>query len=123
MLKAKSLSEYKAEAGIAEGMDGMSTRFAYKILSKVYNKNPEEISANPIDLMNVLLTELEKERFPQEKEQKLKNFISETLRKKYYEFLEKQIRTAILSSSDDYCQNVFNRYVALANDWLEDQDF
>ncbi len=122
-VKAKSISEYKSEAGIAEGMDGMSTRFAYKILSKVYNKNPEEISANPIDLMNVLLTEIEKERFPQDKEQKLKNFISETLRKKYYELLEKQIRTAILSSSDDYCQNVFNRYVALANDWLEDQDF
>lgn len=121
--KAKSITEYKDEAGIAEGMDGMSTRFAYKVLSKVYNKNPDEVSANPIDLMNVLLVEIEKERFPKEKEEKLKNFITGVLRNKYYHSLEKQIRTAIISSSDEYCQNLFNRYVALANDWLEDQDY
>ena len=122
-MKAKSINEYREEAGVAEGMEGSSTRFAYKILSKVYNADPEEISANPIDLMNILLTEIEKERYTEEKEDKLKNFVSETLRKNYYDYLEKEIRTAVLSSSDEYCQNLFDRYVSMANDWLEDQEF
>lgn len=121
--KAKSLSEYKADAGVTEGMEGVSTRFAYKILSKVYNANPEDISANPIDLMNILISEIEKERYPKEKEDKLKDFVTGTIRQKYFEFLEKQLRTAILSSSEDYCQNLYERYVLMANDWIEDQDF
>jgi serine protein kinase len=121
--KAKSINEYREEAGVAEGMEGSSTRFAFKIVSKVFNADPEEIAANPIDLMNILLTEVEKERFPKEKEERLKNFVTETLRKKYYDFLEKQIRKAVLSSSDEYCQNVFDRYVQMSNDWLEDQEF
>lgn len=121
--KAKSINEYREEAGIGEGMEGSSTRFAFKIVSKVFNADPEEIAANPIDLMNILLTEIDKERFSKEKEERLKNFVTETLRKKYYDFLEKQIRKAILSSSDEYCQNVFDRYVQMSNDWLEDQEF
>jgi len=121
--KAKSLLEYKADAGVTEGMEGVSTRFAYKILSKVYNANPEDISANPIDLMNILVTEIEKERYAKEKEDKLKDFVTGTLRQKYFEFLEKQLRTAILSSSDEYCQNLYERYILMANDWIEDQDF
>jgi serine protein kinase len=121
--KAKSLAEYKSDAGITEGMEGMSTRFAFKILSKVFNANPDDISANPLDLMNILVTEIEKERFQPEKEQRLKNYVTETLLKKYYDFLDKQIRKAIISSSDDWCQNVFLRYVAMANDWIEDQGY
>ena len=35
--KAKSLQEYKDAAGVDEGMNGLSTRFAFKILSKVFN--------------------------------------------------------------------------------------
>ncbi len=36
--KAKSLQEYKDDAGITEGMNGISTRFAFKVLSKVFNQ-------------------------------------------------------------------------------------
>ena len=121
--KAKSLLEYKNDAGVTEGMEGVSTRFAYKILSKVFNKNPEDISANPIDLMNILVTEIEKERYSKEKEEKLKDFVTGTLRPKYADFVEKQLRTAVLSSSHEYCQNLYERYVMMANDWIEDQDF
>jgi len=35
--KAKSMQEYKDNAGVDEGMEGISTRFAFKILSKVFN--------------------------------------------------------------------------------------
>ena len=33
--KAKSIQEYRDTAGVDEGMTGLSTRFAFKILSKV----------------------------------------------------------------------------------------
>jgi predicted Ser/Thr protein kinase len=35
--RAKSYQEYRDYAGVDEGMSGISTRFAFKILSKVFN--------------------------------------------------------------------------------------
>ncbi|HRE31686.1 MAG TPA: PrkA family serine protein kinase, partial [Candidatus Berkiella sp.] len=35
--KAKSYQEYRDYAGVDEGMTGLSTRFAFKVLSKVFN--------------------------------------------------------------------------------------
>jgi serine protein kinase len=35
--KAKSMQEYRDYAGVDEGMTGISTRFAFKILSQVFN--------------------------------------------------------------------------------------
>src|SRR5690606_17213452 len=51
---AKSIQEYRDDAGINEGMQGISTRFAFKILSKVFNFDSEEIAANPVHLLYVL---------------------------------------------------------------------
>ena len=48
--QAKPLQEYKDAAGVDEGMDGLSTRFAFKILSKVFNFDPSEVAANPVHL-------------------------------------------------------------------------
>ena len=41
--KAKSIQEYRDSAGVDEGMAGLSTRFAFKILSKVFNFDPHEV--------------------------------------------------------------------------------
>src|SRR6202043_10229 len=41
--KAKSIYEYTDYAGVNEGMSGLSTRFAFKILSKVFNFDSTEI--------------------------------------------------------------------------------
>ena len=45
--RAKSMQEYRDMAGVDEGMDGLSTRFAFKILSKVFNFDHSEVAANP----------------------------------------------------------------------------
>src|SRR5690606_35667855 len=52
--KAKSIQEYRDAAGLNEGMDGLSTRFAFKILSKVFNFDATEFAANPVHLLYVL---------------------------------------------------------------------
>ena len=71
--RAKSLQEYKDLAGVDEGMNGLSTRFAFKILSKVFNFDPTEIAANPVHLMYVLEQQIEQEQFPKEVQEKYLN--------------------------------------------------
>jgi serine protein kinase len=44
--RSKSVQEYRDDAGVDEGMNGISTRFAFKILSKAFNYDTEEISAD-----------------------------------------------------------------------------
>src|SRR5690554_1981720 len=61
--KAKSIQEYRDAAGVMEGMDGLSTRFAFKILSKVFNFDTTEIAANPVHLLYVLEKQIEQEQF------------------------------------------------------------
>ena len=62
--KAKSIQEYRDNAGVDEGMTGLSTRFAFKILSKVFNFDPTEIAANPVHLLYMLERQIEQEQFP-----------------------------------------------------------
>ena len=52
--KASTMQEYRDHAGVDEGMDGISTRFAFKILSATYNHDTQEVAADPVHLMYVL---------------------------------------------------------------------
>src|ERR1700756_2637095 len=52
--KAKSMQEYRDMAGMDEGMNGVSTRFAFKILAETFNFDNEEVAADPVHLMYVL---------------------------------------------------------------------
>lgn len=121
--KAKPLQEYKDGAGVNEGMNGISTRFAFKILSKVFNFDAEELAANPVHLMYVLEQEIVKEQFPADREEHLCNLIKHHLGDKYAEFVEKQIRIAFMDSYGDYGQTIFDRYCQYADFWIRDEDF
>jgi serine protein kinase len=121
--KAKSYQEYRDFAGVDEGMSGVSTRFAFKILSKVFNFDSTEIAANPVHLMHVLEQQIEKEQFAPELEQKYLAFIKERLAVKYAEFIGKEIQTAYLESYSEYGQNIFDRYVTYADFWIQDQEY
>src|SRR5246127_2192522 len=121
--RAKSYQEYRDYAGVDEGMSGISTRFAYKILSKVFNFDSQEVAANPVHLMYVLEQQIEREQFPPETEQKYVSFIKENLAPRYPGFLGKEIQTAYLESYSEYGQNIFDRYVTYADYWIQDQEF
>ena len=121
--RAKSYQEYRDYAGVDEGMSGISTRFAYKIISKVFNFDSQELAANPVHLMYVLEQQIEREQFPQETEQKFVGFIKEQLAPRYAEFIGKEIQTAYLESYSEYGQNIFDRYVTYADYWIQDQEF
>lgn len=121
--KAKSRQEYVDYAGVDEGMNGLSTRFAFKILSKVFNFDNTEVAANPVHLLYVLEQQIEREQFAPEVEQRYFSYIKEYLAQRYAEFIGKEIQTAYLESYSEYGQNIFDRYVTFADFWIQDQEF
>jgi len=121
--KAKSYQEYRDFAGVDEGMNGLSTRFAFKILSKVFNFDHREVAANPVHLMYVLEQQIEQEQFPPEIEDRYMRYLKEFLSPRYAEFIGKEIQTAYLESYSEYGQNIFDRYVTYADFWIQDQEF
>lgn len=121
--KAKSYQEYRDYAGVDEGMNGLSTRFAFKILSRVFNFDHTEIAANPVHLLYVLEQQIEREQFPADIRERYLGFLKEYIVPRYIEFIGKEIQTAYLESYSEYGQNVFDRYVTYADYWIQDQEY
>jgi serine protein kinase len=122
--KAKTYQEYKEESeNRDEGFfPSISTRWAFKRLSQCYNKDAQEIAADPVHMLHVLLTEIEKD-LSKEDEERYKKVIKDILRVHYFDFVDKEIRAAYLESYTDYGQNLFDRYFLWADKWTNQEDF
>lgn len=121
--KAKSVQEYRDAAGVDEGMTGVSTRFAFKVLSETFNYDTKEVAADPVHLIYVMEQAIKREQFPQEIESRFLDFIKSELASRYAEFIGHEIQKAYLESYSEYGQNLFDRYIAYADAWIEDQDY
>lgn len=121
--KAKSIQEYRDVAGVNEGMTGISTRFAFKVLSETFNYDTEEIAADPVHLMYVLEQATRREQFPQETEDRYLEFIKSEIAPRYAEFIGNEIQKAYIESYSEYGQNLFDRYINYADAWIEEQDY
>ncbi|MDH5300347.1 MAG: PrkA family serine protein kinase [Gammaproteobacteria bacterium] len=120
---AKSYQEYRDFAGVDEGMNGLSTRFSFKILSRVFNYDNTEVAANPVHLLYVLEQQIEQEQFPSEVEERYLSYIKGMLVPEYIGFIGKEIQTAYLESYSEYGQNIFDRYVTYADYWIQDEEY
>ena len=120
---AKTIQEYRDAGGINEGMDGTSTRFAYKVLSETFNFDTHEVAADPVHLMFVLEQSVRREQLPEDREDRYLEFIKEELAPRYAEFIGNEVQKAYLESYSEFGQNLFDRYVSYADAWIEDQDF
>jgi len=121
--KAKSMQEYRDAAGVDEGMAGISTRFAFKVLSETFNFDTDEVAADPVHLMYVLEQAIKREQMPEEAERRYLELIKADLAPRYADFIGKEIQKAYLESYSEYGQNLFDRYIAYADAWIEDQDY
>jgi serine protein kinase len=121
--RARSILEYREAAGVDEGMTGLSTRFAFKVLAATFNYDTTEVAADPVHLMYVLEQALRREQLPAETEKRYLEFIKGELAPRYAEFIGNEIQKAYLESYQDYGQNLFDRYIDYADAWIEDQDF
>ena len=81
------MQEYRDAAGVDEGMTGVSTRFAFKVLSETFNHDTEEVAADPVHLMYVLEQAIKREQFPEEVE------------KRYLEFIKSELWRRVMPSS------------------------
>ncbi|HEX9790941.1 MAG TPA: PrkA family serine protein kinase [Kiloniellales bacterium] len=121
--KAKSVQEYRDTAGVDEGMNGVSTRFAFKVLSQTFNHDTKEVAADPVHLMYVLEHAIKREQYAEDTEAKYLEFIKSELASRYAEFIGHEIQKAYLESYTEYGQNLFDRYIAYADSWIEEQDY
>jgi serine protein kinase len=121
--QVKTMQEYRDTAGVDEGMNGISTRFAFKVLSETFNYDTEEVAADPVHLMYVLEQSIKREQFPEDVNNTYLEFIKTELAPKYAEFIGAEIQKAYLESYTQYGQNLFDRYIAYADAWIEEQTF
>ncbi|WP_295384120.1 PrkA family serine protein kinase [uncultured Thiodictyon sp.] len=121
--KAKSVHEYRDYAGVDEGMTGISTRFAFKILSQVFNFDHTEVAANPVHLLYVLEKQIARDQLPPETQERYLSYLKQYLAPRYAEFIGKELQTAYLESYAEYGQNIFDRYVTYADYWIQDQEY
>jgi serine protein kinase len=121
--KARSVQEYRDTAGVDEGMDGASTRFAFKVLAATFNHDTTEIAADPVHLMYALEQAIRREQLGDEVEKRYLEFVKGELAPRFAEFIGYEIQKAYLESYSNYGQNLFDRYVDYADAWIEDQDF
>jgi serine protein kinase len=119
----KTMQEYRDTAGVDEGMEGISTRFAFKVLSATFNHDTREVGADPVHLMYVLEQHIKREQFGEETEKQYLEFIKGVLAPRYAEFIGNEIQKAYLESYNDYGQNLFDRYLDYADAWIENLDF
>ena len=92
--KARSVQEYKDAAGVDEGMDGVSTRFAFKVLASTFNHDTTEVGADAVHLMYVLEMAIRREQLPDETEKRYLEFIKADLAPRYAEFIGNEIGRA-----------------------------
>lgn len=121
--RARSVQEYRDSAGVDEGMTGISTRFAFKVLSQTFNYDTDEVAADPVHLMYVLEQAIKREQFSEEKEKAYLEFIKTDLLTRYAEYIGNEVQKAYLESYSEYGQNLFDRYIAYADAWIEQQDY
>jgi serine protein kinase len=121
--QAKSVQEYRDVAGLDEGMTGISTRFAFKVLSQTFNYDSKEVAADPVHLMYILEQAIKREQFAEEKEKAYLEFIKAELLPRYAEYIGSEVQKAYLESYGEYGQNLFDRYIGYADAWIEEQDY
>ena len=104
-------------------MNGISTRFAFKVLSETFNYDTQEVAADAVHLMYVLEQAIKREQFSEEVEKRYIEFIKSELGPRYAESIGNEIQKAYLESYGEYGQNLFDRYITYADAWIEEQDF
>jgi serine protein kinase len=121
--KAKSVQEYRDAAGVDEGMTASARALPSRSCRRPSTTTPRRSPPIPVHLMYMLEQAIRREQFPKETEASYLDFIKSELAARYAEFIGHEIQKAYLESYSEYGQNLFDRYIAYADAWLEDQDF
>jgi len=108
--KRVDLTELKEEAGLREGMDGISTRFIIKAIDNALS-NSECNCINPLSVMESIIKSVKDLDVSDEIRKKYLGFIQDTMRKEYNKVLEKEITKAFIQSFKEQADSLFNNYL------------
>ncbi|WMJ80744.1 PrkA family serine protein kinase [Clostridium sp. MB40-C1] len=102
--------ELKEEAGIREGMSGISTRFIVKAIDNALS-NSEYDCINPLSVMESIIKSIKDLDINDEDKNRYLAFIQDTIRKEYNKILEKEVTRAFISSFREQAESLFNNYI------------
>ncbi len=122
-VSAKTIQEYKDKATRDEGFHGISTRDAFQILSKVYNFEVDQVSANPVHLFTTLKDYLVKERVEKTLAERYLTTIKQYLEPQFKKEVTKHMQIAYLDCYEEFGQTTMDRYLVWADHWVDDNDF
>ncbi|MCY6483122.1 PrkA family serine protein kinase [Clostridium aestuarii] len=108
--KKIDMMELKEEAGLAEGMTGISTRFIIKAIDNALS-NSECDCINPLSVMENLIKSTKELDTNDEDKKKYLAFVQNTIRKEYNKILEKEVTRAFINSFKEQAESLFNNYL------------
>lgn len=102
--------ELREEAGMREGMSGISTRFITKAIDSAL-ANSEHHCINPLSIMESILKAVKELDTSEDDRKRYLAFVQDTLRKEYNKILEKEITKAFIHSYREQAESLFNNYL------------
>ncbi|MDT8716717.1 PrkA family serine protein kinase [Clostridium sp. 19966] len=108
--KKIDIMELKEEAGLDEGMNGISTRFIIKAIDNAIS-NSEYDCINPISMMESIIKSVKELDISEDDKKRYMGFIQDTIRKQYNKTLEKEITKAFIHSYREQAETLFNNYI------------
>lgn len=108
--KKIDVMELREEAGINEGMDGISTRFIVKAIDNAIS-NSEYDCINPLSIMESIIKSVKDLDTSEDTKKRYMGFIQDTIRKEYNKILEKEITKAFIHSYREQAESLFNNYL------------
>lgn len=104
------IMELREEAGLREGMNGISTRFITKVIDSALSSS-EHNCINPLSIMESIVRAVRELDINEEDRKKYLAFVQDTLRKEYNKILEKEITKAFIHSFREQAESLFDNYL------------
>ncbi|WP_163192923.1 PrkA family serine protein kinase [Clostridium thermarum] len=108
--KRIDIMELREEAGLNEGMDGISTRFIVKAIDNAIS-NSEHDCINPLTIMESMIKSVKDLDVAEDVKKRYMGFIQDTIRKEYNKILEKEITKAFIHSFREQAESLFDNYI------------
>lgn len=108
--KKIDITELREEAGLREGMTGISTRFIIKAIDNALSESKEGC-INPLSVMESIIKSVKDLDISDDERRKYLAFIQDNIRKEYNKVLEKEITKAFIQSFKEQAESLFNNYL------------
>lgn len=108
--KRIDIMELREEAGLNEGMEGISTRFIVKTIDNAIS-NSEYNCINPLSIMESIIKSVKDLDVAEDVKKRYMGFIQDTIRKEYNKLLEKEITKAFIHSFREQAESLFENYL------------